>query len=116
MVEKASEKGSDSRPLEDEVAALKADMARLRTDIGRLTAALGATVSDYGEDIQDKVRGRAADARARAAEQLDQAADVGRKAVGDLEQGIAQRPIASLLTAATFGFIIAKLLDLGGRR
>jgi ElaB/YqjD/DUF883 family membrane-anchored ribosome-binding protein len=116
MVEKQQNDSAESTRLEAEVAALKADMARLREDIANLTAALGATASDYANDARDEVQKRAAEARNKAAEQLNQAADAGRQAVDNLEEKIVQKPIASLVTAATIGFIFAKLLDLGGRR
>lgn len=109
-------KAETSKRLEDEVASLKADMAKLREDIAALTAALGATAADYVAGAKERASEKAADAREKVNAQINQAADTGKQVINDLEAQVGQRPIASLLTAASIGFIVAKLLDLGNRR
>ena len=106
----------ENRQLQEEVAALKEDMARLRDDIAALTRALGETAGSYKQSAQEELLRRAREAQARAAEQLDKAQAAGQKVIEDMEVKIVERPFMSLLTAASLGFVLAKLLDLGGRR
>jgi hypothetical protein len=49
-------------------------------------------------------------------EKLDEVLEQGRSKVGDLETRVGQHPAGSLLTAFGVGFVLAKLLELGGRR
>ena len=101
--------------LEKEVAALKDDMARLREDIANLTRALGESASGYKDSAQEQLLRRARQAQAQAAEQLEKAQAAGQKVVEDMETKIVEKPFMSLLTAASVGFILAKLLDVRGR-
>ena len=111
-----NESGSGGTGLEQEVAALKDDMARLREDIASLADALGRVASGYTDEAKGRAREKVAQARERVNEHVDQAVNTGREALDSVEARIGERPIASLLTAATVGFILAKLLDMGGRR
>ena len=106
----------ENRRLQAEVTALKEDMARLREDILNLTRALGDSAADYREDAREEMLRKARAAQAKAAEQLEKAQAAGQKMVEDMEVRIVERPFMSLLTAASVGFILAKLLDLGNRR
>lgn len=104
------------RNYDDELQALRDDMARLREDIGRLTHAFSSDIGDQAEDmrrsVEDEFRTRREILRAR----LDQARVRGQRKVEDLEESIADHPLGSLATAVGIGFILAKMMDLGGGR
>ena len=114
-VSEMTPKQNDDPKLEKEVAALKEDMARLREDIADLTRALGENVSGYKDSAQEELLRRARQAQAQATEQLEKAQAVGQKVVEDMETKIVEKPLMSLRTAASVGFILAKLLDVRGR-
>ena len=108
---------SESSPdLEKEVAALKEDVNRLRADIANLTEALKAAAGGYAEEARARAQEQAEAAKAKAQEQIDAVVNAGREEISALGERVAERPLASLLTAAGIGFVVAKLLDLGGRR
>jgi ElaB/YqjD/DUF883 family membrane-anchored ribosome-binding protein len=102
--------------LEEEISALKSDVAKLREDIGAVADSLKDIAGEFTGSARGKVNERVAQAREKVGEQVEQASAAGKAAVGELGERVSQRPIASLVTAATVGFILAKLLDLGGRR
>ncbi len=106
----------DKPSLEDELATIKGDVARLRDDIASLADALKQVAGNYNDSAKDRAREKVAQAKAQVDEQIDRVMAGGRDAMEGVESRISERPIASLLTAATFGFILAKLLDIGGRR
>lgn len=106
----------ENRRLQAEVAALKEDMAQLRQDILNLTQALGESAADYRESTREEVLRRARKAQEKAAEQIEKAQAAGQRVVEDMEVRIVERPFMSLLTAASVGFLLAKLMDLGNRR
>ena len=47
---------------------------------------------------------------------VNDARDYGEKRVGELEGQVGEHPLGSVLAAFGIGFVIAKLMDLGGRR
>ncbi len=102
--------------VQEELDALKEDLARLRADIGDLAGVL----KDLGVERAERIRGSAEDeVRARREalrRRLDSTRARGRKVIDDLEDQIEGHPLSSLLAAFGMGFIIGKLLDLGGRR
>ena len=111
-----SESGARSANLEKDMAALKDDVARLRADIASLADALTQVASGYTQDAKKQASEKVSQAKARVDEHVDRAVNSGHEAMDNVERRIGERPIASLLTAATVGFILAKLLDMGGRR
>lgn len=102
-------------PIRKELDALKADIAQLRTDIVGLTSAFkdvaSEKVSSTKADAQKRVQGAWEDIERK----LDDVLEQGRASVGDIEDKITQHPAGSMLTAFGLGFIIAKLMDMGGR-
>jgi len=103
-------------PIRKELDALKADIAQLRVDIAGLTSAVRNEASDKAHqtkaDTEERLRGAWEDLESK----LDEVLEQGRSTVGDLEERVSKHPTGSLLTAFGVGFIIAKLLDSGGRR
>lgn len=102
-------------PIKKELDALKADIAQLRKDITGLTAAVkevaSEKVANTKADAQERVQGAWDDIERK----LDDVLNQGRAAVGDIEDRITKHPAGSMLTAFGLGFIIAKLMDVGGR-
>jgi ElaB/YqjD/DUF883 family membrane-anchored ribosome-binding protein len=103
-------------PIRKELDALKADIAQLRGDIAALTAAVRDEASDKVHKTKAETEERVRGAWADLEEKLDEVLEQGRSTVGDLETRVGQHPTGSLLTAFGVGFIVAKLLELGGRR
>lgn len=113
----AEDTGQDSaaRALQAELAAIKDDMARLREDVAVLANALKQVASAYHDEAKAKTREKVTQAKAQVDEQLDHMMAGGRAAVQGMETRVSERPIPSLLAAATFGFVIATLLASGRR-
>lgn len=99
-----------------EMDALKADIAKLREDIAGLSNAVKGAASE-----------NVADAKAQAEERMHKAWDDIERRLQDLlsegkatfnaaEEKVGEHPVGSMLTAFGIGFVIAKLLDVGGRR
>lgn len=99
-----------------ELDALKADISQLREDIAGLTSAVRGAASEKVQQTRDDTQERLRGAWEDLERKLDETLEQGRAAMGDVEARIAQHPGGSLLTAFGVGFIVAKLLDLGGRR
>jgi ElaB/YqjD/DUF883 family membrane-anchored ribosome-binding protein len=103
-------------PIRKEMDALKADVAQLRQDIRGLTEAIRDVASDKAQqtrtDTEERLRGAWEDLERK----LDEVIDQGRATLGDVQQQIGQHPAGSLLTAFGVGFVVAKLLDMGGKR
>lgn len=104
------------KALEDELRELRADFAKMQEDIGDLAGALrdlGVRKADQArESAEDELRAR----RDQIREQLRSARARGRETVDDLGETMGDHPLSSLGIAFGAGFIIAKLLELGGRR
>ncbi|MDX2502855.1 MAG: hypothetical protein QNL62_00040 [Gammaproteobacteria bacterium] len=102
-------------PIRKEVDALKADISHLRADIAALTNALKEVASDKIDDTKAQARQTAQGSWEEIERKFDEVLQQGRDAVDNVEQGINKHPSGSLLAAFGIGFIIAKLLDTGGR-
>jgi ElaB/YqjD/DUF883 family membrane-anchored ribosome-binding protein len=102
--------------LQQELDTLKEDVAKLRTDVQSLTKAL----KDLGLEKVQGVRSTLAEeilaARGELQRRVGHARDYGRRAVDSLEEEIGEHPLPSLLGAFGIGFVLARLLDIGGRR
>jgi ElaB/YqjD/DUF883 family membrane-anchored ribosome-binding protein len=98
-----------------ELDALKHDIAQLRKDIGGLTDAVKTVASDKVNATKSRTRERASSAVEEIESKLEELLGQGSSKMHDAEQKIADHPGASLLTAFGIGFVIAKLMDMGGR-
>lgn len=106
--------------LQEELRRLRADLSNLQNDMAELVGTLRDLGVNKAEgmrsSVEDEIRNRREELRRR----LNEARTGSRRAVEDavegIEQGIGQHPLSSLITAFGLGFIIAKLMDLGGRR
>lgn len=102
-------------PIRKELDALKADISQLRTDIVDLTKVMKDVASEKVSNTKADAQQRAQNAWEDVERKLNEALDQGRATVGDIEDKITAHPGGSILTAFGLGFIIAKLMDLGGR-
>lgn len=99
-----------------EVQKLREDLSQLREDVSSLTQMMKDLGLQRAEELKGSAREEYRRRRAHFREQVDGLRDRGRDALDDVEEGIGEHPMSSLLAAFGLGFIIAKMLDLGGRR
>ncbi len=98
-----------------ELDALKHDIAQLRKDIGGLTEAVKTVASDKVDETKSRTRQRATSAVEEIEAKLEELLGQGESKMHNVEQKISEHPGTSLLTAFGIGFVIAKMLDMGGR-
>jgi len=102
--------------LQKQIDDLKTDLKSLKTDLAELARILKdlglGKVSDARSSIEEELEMGREELRRR----LDEARGRGKKTMDDLEEGIGQHPFSSVLAAFGTGFLIAKLMSLGGRR
>lgn len=103
-------------PIRKELDTLKADIAQLRQDIAGLTTAIRDQATSQAQKTKAETQERLRGAWEELEHKFDEVLEHGRSTVGDLEECVGQHPTGSLLTAFGVGFIVAKLLDLRGRR
>lgn len=100
----------------DDLSVLREDFNKLREDVGKLTETLKQLGLDRAHGAQERLNERIGEAREKLRDRVDNAEQRGRAYYDQLENSVGERPLTSLLTAFGVGFVIAKLLDLGGRR
>jgi len=103
-------------PIRKELDALKSDISQLRQDIAGLTGAVRDVASDKAHKTRDETKEGLRNAWEDLERKFDEVVGQGKATMGDVQTQIGQHPTGSLLTAFGAGFIIAKLLDMGGRR
>lgn len=79
---------------------LKAELARLKSDVAQLT-----------DTMKDLAGQKANRGRASAAQAAENSREHARDALGNLGHEISERPLTSLATAFSVGFIIGKLME-----
>lgn len=99
-----------------EVQKLREDLAQLREDVSSLTQTLKDLGVQRTEDLKGSARAEYQRRREQFREQVEGLRDRGRDALDEVEESIGEHPMSSLLAAFGLGFIIAKMLDIGGRR
>ena len=98
-----------------EMDALKADIAQLREDIIGLTDAVKGTASENIAGARAQAEKHLHKAWEDIEQQLEQLLNEGKATFNNVEHKVGEHPTGSMLTAFGLGFIIAKLLDRGGR-
>ena len=102
--------------LQKQIDDLKDDLKALRTDLGELARILKdlgvGKVHEARSSVEEELEARREELRRR----WEEARGRGKKTMDDFEQGIGQHPFSSVLAAFGIGFLIAKLMDIGGRR
>lgn len=99
-----------------ELDALKNDITQLRNDIAGLTSAVKGVAAEKVENTRAQAREKVSSAWESLEEKLDEVLGQGRESFRTVEQKVGEHPTGSILTAFGVGFLIAKLLDIGGRR
>jgi ElaB/YqjD/DUF883 family membrane-anchored ribosome-binding protein len=105
---------TEKRTIEDEVDALKADMAKLRDDLKEFATMLkdaagsraeaGAAFSGFGQTWED------------FAKKIEDARKQGDQTLDDLTEHVKQHPLSRVALAFGVGYVISKIMNLGGRR
>jgi ElaB/YqjD/DUF883 family membrane-anchored ribosome-binding protein len=99
-----------------EMDALKADIAQLREDIVGLTNAVKGAASENVMGAKAKAEERLHKTWEDIEQRFEELLDEGKATFDKAEHKVGEHPVGSVLTAFGIGFIIAKLLDVGGRR
>lgn len=99
-----------------EIDALKVDIAKLRDDIAGLTSAVKGAASENAADAKVQAEERLHRAWTEVEQRLGSLLNEGKATFNKAEQQLGEHPVGGVLTAFGIGFIIAKLLDMGGRR
>jgi len=99
-----------------EMDALKADITQLREDIIGLTKAVKGAASENVAGAKARAEDHVHKAWADIESRLEDLLNEGKTTFNSAEQKVGEHPMGSVLTAFGIGFIIAKLLDVGGRR
>lgn len=103
-------------PIGKELETLKADISRLRQDIAHLTEAVRTVAQDKAAETKERAQNRVQEGWEELEAKLDSLLGQGREALEGAQERVSEHPLGSLLTAFSLGFIIGKLMDLGGRR
>ncbi len=106
---------AENDAIRKELNELKTDFAKLQGDVGELVQALKDTGVAHARDAKDSVADELRQRRDRIRDRLDDVQDRGRRATHEVENEIAQHPLTSLIAAFGVGFVLAKLMHLGGR-
>ena len=102
--------------LQNQLNDLKADLKNLKTDVAELVEIFRALGLEKTDNIKSSVEEELQRKREELRQRWGKARDRGEKAVGDIEEGIGQHPLSSVVTAFFVGIIISRLMDSGGRR
>ena len=106
----------EKNELNEEIQALKADLAALRSDVSEMANTMRdmgrGKANDWRSSVQDEWNER----RDEFMRALGMARDRGQQAEEEFERNIGEHPWTSLATAFGVGFLIAKIMDMGGRR
>ncbi|MFA9460936.1 DUF883 family protein [Thiohalorhabdus sp. Cl-TMA] len=106
----------EKKELDEEIQALKADLAALRSDVSELASTMRDMGRDKANDWRSSMQDEWSERRDELMRALGVARDRGRQAEEDFERNVSEHPWTSLATAFGVGFLIAKIMDMGGRR
>lgn len=102
--------------VQKELNAIRQDLANLQADMADLAGVLRDLGARRVEGLRNSVEGELRDSREALRRRLDEMRAGGRKRLGEFEEGVGEHPLSALATAFGIGFILGKILDLGGRR
>ncbi len=112
-VDTVAEETQASPALKDEIEVLKQDLAQIRKDLAGMTSAIKTLAATKVSDARDNVHETANQGRDELQRQISHILAAGKKSMGDLESRIDQQPVASLLTAAAVGYLVARVVGHG---
>jgi len=104
------------KQLDEELRALKADIANLRADVSDLAGTVQSVAGRKANHVRDSVQSEFNDRREQLRQRFDDVRNRGRKQLDGFEENVSEHPLGSLAAAVGVGFILAKLMDIGGRR
>jgi ElaB/YqjD/DUF883 family membrane-anchored ribosome-binding protein len=99
--------------LHTEINKLKDDITKLRGDVGDLLQVLREAGIDKFAQSRESFDEELQKGREKVRATMDKARVSGEKALDDLEEGVSEHPLSSLLMAFGLGFIVAKVLGGG---
>jgi ElaB/YqjD/DUF883 family membrane-anchored ribosome-binding protein len=102
--------------LQQQMDDLRSDLKALKADMSELSRILRDLGDEKVQNARHSVEEELETGREELRRRWNEARARGSKTIDDLENGIGQHPFPSVLTAFGIGFLIAKLMDLGGRR
>ena len=100
----------------EEIQALKADIANLRADVADLAGTMQSVAGNRASRFRDSIQSELNDRTDRLRQRFDDVRTRGRKQLDDIEENVGEHPLGSLAAAVGVGFVLAKLMELGGRR
>lgn len=106
---------ADNDAIRKELDELKSDFTKLQGDVGELVHAVRETSAARARDVRDSVADELRQRREHIRERLGDVQDRGRRAAHEVESEISQHPLTSIVAAFGMGFVLAKLMQLGGR-
>jgi ElaB/YqjD/DUF883 family membrane-anchored ribosome-binding protein len=101
-----------SNNVQEELQVLKDDITKIRTDLGDLIEQLRELGLQKINETRDTLEDELDSQREKLRATFNRARERGRGTAEEFEQHITEHPLASLLTAFSIGYIMAKL---GGR-
>ncbi|HFD80502.1 MAG TPA: DUF883 family protein [Gammaproteobacteria bacterium] len=102
--------------LQKEIDALRADIARLGEDMAEITKVIRALGEERVEGVKASVGEKVGAASEELQRRAEAAREQARRATEGFEKTVEQYPFSSLLAAFGVGILVARLLDIGGRR
>lgn len=102
--------------IRQELDALKEDIEKLREDMVNLTNAVKGAASDNMSDVKQEAEERIYQAWSEIEQRLEELLNEGKATFNKAEYKVGEHPLSSVLTAFGVGFVIAKMMDTGGRR
>lgn len=102
--------------LQKEVDAIRADVAKLGEDMAELTRIIKLLGVERASEFKESVSEGIDSANEELRRRVEAARARGRAATEEFEKTVEQHPLSSLLAAFGVGVIVARLLDIGGRR
>lgn len=100
----------------DEMNVIREDLGKLRQDVAELARALKDLAAGRADTARTQFKAGVSEARERLKQQANQAGEQGREYYDAFEKQMSERPLTTLFVSFGIGFVVAKLLDIGGRR
>jgi ElaB/YqjD/DUF883 family membrane-anchored ribosome-binding protein len=102
----ATDRGTDTAPVSDEVDELKKSFTQLRADV----VDLFGHVFGLGKSGAEAARGSASDAMENLKSKLNDLKDRGSDQVASVCKKVEENPMASAMIAFGVGFLLAKMM------
>ena len=104
------------RDMSSEIRQLREDFAALQNDVAEITALLRELGADRFEDAKSSTADTLREGREQFRRRVDAARARGQETIDEIGDTIGGHPLGSVAMAFGIGFLVAKLLEVGGRR